>query len=309
MNLAQFKLEERLMPQMTLKARQQRIGLTLRPGSVTDAKPLGTICYEAFKTVAERHGFPPDFPTPAAATALAEEMLSRSDVHGVVAELDGRVVGSNFLWESGPVAGIGPITVDPDAQNGAVGRQLMEAVLERARRRGLEAVRLVQAAYHGRSLALYAKLGFAAREALTVLQGEALGLRIDGHEARPATAADADAANALCRRVHGHDRAGELRDAIRNGTARVVERDGRLTGYATDIGFFGHAVGEATGDMEALIAAAPSFSGPGFIVPTRNAALLRWCLERGLRFVQPMTLMTIGPYEDPRGAFLPSVLY
>jgi hypothetical protein len=38
----------------------------------------------------------------------------------------------------------------------------MEAVLERARQQGTAALRLVQAAYHSRSLSLYTKLGFAA---------------------------------------------------------------------------------------------------------------------------------------------------
>jgi hypothetical protein len=49
--------------------------------------------------------------------------------------------------------------------------------------------------------------------------------------------------NGLCRRVHGHDRSGELLDAIKQGTAKVVEHLGRITGYATDIAFFAHAVG------------------------------------------------------------------
>jgi hypothetical protein len=33
------------------------------------------------------------------------------------------VVGSNFLWEGDAIAGVGPITVDPAAQNGSVGRR------------------------------------------------------------------------------------------------------------------------------------------------------------------------------------------
>lgn len=45
------------------------------------------------------------------------------------------------------------------------------------------------------------------------------------------------------------------------------------------------------------------------LVPTRNAALFRWCLENGLRVVQPMTLMTIGLYNEPAGAYLPSILF
>jgi hypothetical protein len=45
------------------------------------------------------------------------------------------------------------------------------------------------------------------------------------------------------------------------------------------------------------------------LVPTRNAALMRWCLQHGLRIVQPMSLMTMGPYAEPNGAYLPSVLH
>jgi hypothetical protein len=236
-------------------------------------------------------------------------LLSRPDIHAVIAETDGRVVGSNFLWEADPVVGVGPITVDPGVQNKAIGRQLMGAVLERARQQGISAVRLVQAAYHSRSLSLYTKLGFVVREPLAVLQGHPPGSQMAGRGVRTATAADLDAANELSRRVHGHDRANDLRDAVGQGTATVVEHEGRITGYATSIGFFGHAVGETTEDLKALIAATPSFSGPGFLLPMRNAELFRWCLDQGLLVVQPVTLMSVGPYQEPQGAFLPSILY
>ena len=93
------------------------------------------------------------------------------------------------------------------------------------------------------------------------------------------------------------------------GTALVAERDGRITAYATAVAFFGHAVGETNADLQALIANADSFGGPGILVPTRNASLLRWCLDHGLRVVQPMTLMTIGLYNEPAGAYMPSILY
>jgi hypothetical protein len=68
------------------------------------------------------------------------------------------------------------------------------------------------------------------------------------------------------------------------------------------------AVAESNEDLTALIGAAQSFPGPGFLLPTRNSDLLRWCLERGC-VVQPMTLMSTGLYNEPRGAFLPSVIY
>ena len=37
--------------------------------------------------------------------------------------------------------------------------------------------------------------------------------------------------------------------------------------------------------------------------------MVRWCLEHGLRVTQPLTLMSRGLYNEPAGAFLPSILY
>jgi GNAT superfamily N-acetyltransferase len=283
--------------------------LRLRAGRPEDAERLGSICYGAFEAIAEGHNFPPDFPSPEFAGGLIGSLLSREDVYSVVAEADGRVVGSNFLWENMAIAGVGPVTIDPAAQNAAVGRRLMEDVLRRAKERNIAGVRLVQAAYHNRSLSLYTKLGFDTREPLSNLQGPAIGERIPGYAVRPAEGEDLYACNELALRVHGHDRGQELLGAIGQGTATVVEHDGRVTGYATGVGFFGHAVGESNEDLKALIGAAPEFPGPGFLLPTRNGEVLRWCLERGLRIVQPMTLMSLGLYNEPAGAFMPSVMY
>jgi N-acetylglutamate synthase-like GNAT family acetyltransferase len=227
----------------------------------------------------------------------------------IVAELDGRIVGSNVLDERSTIVGLGPITVDPAVQNRTIGRQLMQAALQRVAERRAPGVRLVQAAYHTRSLALYATLGFEVREPLVTLQGHPLAVQIPGHAVRQATEADLDGCDAVCRRVHGHDRRGELREAIADGTATVVEREGRLTGYATGLGYQGHAVGESHAELKALIGAALAFVGPGFILPTRNGEVFRWCLAHGLRVVQPMTLMSLGLYHEPQGAFLPSILY
>src|SRR5688572_26056932 len=121
---------------------------TLRPASRLDTEHAGRICYEAFRTISQQHAFPPDFPDVKSAVGLFDYMISRPDVHGVVAEHEKRVVGSNFLWKDGPVAGVGPITVDPAVQNARIGRRLMENVLQHAREEKIPAVRLVQAAYH-----------------------------------------------------------------------------------------------------------------------------------------------------------------
>jgi predicted N-acetyltransferase YhbS len=285
------------------------MNLRLRAGRPDDAEVCGSICFEAFSAIADQHNFPRDFPDSATASQLISFLLSRDFIHSVVAEVDGRIVGSNFLWESANIAGVGPITVDPEVQNIAVGRRLMEHVLQRARKQGFAGVRLVQAAYHNRSLSLYTKLGFDTREPLSTIQGTPLGLELPGYRVRPAAEGDVEECNQLCFKIHGHERGRELREAIGQGMATLVEHNGRITGYATLIGFFGHAVGEGNEDLKALIGAAQAFPGPGFLLPTRNSELLRWCLANGLRVVQPLTLMSLGLYSEPTGAFLPSIVY
>ena len=282
--------------------------LTLRLATTADSQELGRICYDAFGDISSRHNFPHDFPNVDAAVGLISFLTGHPGFYGVVAERDGMILGSNFLDERSQIAGVGPITVDPQAQDRGVGRRLMGAVLERAAARQFPGVRLVQAAYHARSFSLYVSLGFEVRESLACVQGPAIGETIPGRSVRQARESDLDACNQVCHLVHGHTRAGDLADAIKTGTATVVEHAGHITGYATSVAFFGHTVGETDDDVKALIGAAPGFDGPGFLVPARSP-LLRWCLEKRLRVAQLTTLMSVGLYNEPRGAFLPSILY
>ena len=284
--------------------------INIRVARPDDAEECGRICFKAFSTINAAHGFPCDFPSVEVTADLLSRMFSRPDeFYCVVAEIDERIVGSNGLDERSAIRGVGPITVDPEVQNFGVGRKLMQAVMKRAEEQSAPGVRLVQAAFHNRSLSLYSSLGFVVREPLTCMQGRTRERAVAGCAVRPATAADMDACSELARRVHGFDRAGQLSHAIELGRALVVERDGRVTGYATDLAFFGHATAEMNLDVQALIASVDSFGGPGILVPSRNAALMRWLLGSGLRVVQPMTLMSVGLYNEPAGAWLPSVTF
>jgi predicted N-acetyltransferase YhbS len=283
--------------------------LVIRRATPADAEVCGRICFEAFTALSNRHNFVQDFPGPEVSIGILSAMFSHPGFFCLVAEQDGKLIGSNCMDERSSIAGVGPITVDPAAQNRAAGRQLMHAVMARAAERKFAGIRLVQAAYHNRSLSLYAKLGFVVREPLSCMQGAAINKIPPGYRVRPAQAQDLAACNDLCLRIHGHERGGELNDAIRQGTAVVAESEGRITAYASALAFFGYSVGETNEDLRALISAAPAFLGSGILVPTRNAPLFRWCLENGLRVVQPMTLMTIGLYNEPAGAYLPSVLF
>jgi predicted N-acetyltransferase YhbS len=282
-------------------------GLTLRQVNLEDAAICGEICHDAFADIAGKHNFPKDFPSREAAIGSMTGIIAST--YGLVAELDGRVIGSNFMSENDSIFGVGPISVDPAAQNSGTGHALMQAMLDRAAGQKAAGVRLLQDAFHNRSFVLYTKLGFQMRVTTSVMQGPVPILDAGGPPVRPATADDFEPCSRLCFAVHGHDRANELRRAVERGTAMVVERNGRISGYTTAVAFFGHSVAETNEDLQALIAASPGFAGVGFHVPNENADLLRWCYANGLQMVKAMTLMTVGLYNEPKGCYLPSVLY
>ena len=283
--------------------------VTIRPARPDDSAACGQICYQAFSSISTAHGFPPDFPGPDVASGLFSSLFSDHGFYAVVAECGGRIIGSNVMDERAVVRGVGPITVDPGIQNSGVGRQLMQAVMDRATQTGAAGVRLVQAAFHNRSLSLYASLGFDIREPLSCMQGRTRERSMPGCTVRSARPVDEDACNELSRHIHGFDRGAELAQAIERGTALVVQRGDRITGYTTELAFFGHSTAETNLDLQALITSTDGFGGPGIFVPTRNNALFRWCLANGLRVVQPMTLMSVGLYGEPSGAWLPSILF
>ena len=138
---------------MTMGARME---LKLRRGVPADSAECGRICFEAFKSIADRHNFPQDFPSPDVASGLMSFLLAHPNFYSTVAELDGRIVGSNFLDERSQIGGVGPISVDPHTQTRGVGRRLMEDVLARSRARAFVGVRLVQAGYNNQnSLSLH----------------------------------------------------------------------------------------------------------------------------------------------------------
>src|SRR6267154_110073 len=124
--------------------------LNIRRAAPEDAAVCGPICYQAFYDINTAHNFPADIPSPEAATELLSMMFSHPGFYCVLAESGGRIIGCNCLDERSPIAGIGPITVDPEAQNLGVGRKLMQVVMDRARERHPAGMRLVQAAYHNR---------------------------------------------------------------------------------------------------------------------------------------------------------------
>ena len=281
----------------------------IRPVTSSDRESCGRILYEALQSSADAHSFRPDFPNRDVALLMMDFLLQRR--WGVAAEIDGQVVGSVFVEPGDCIAGIGPITVDPDLQQSGVGRRLMQAAIEYGHK--WEGIRLVQDAFNEVSMSLYASLGFDAKEPLAVMEGAPRGAPPGDVEVRPLLSDDVESCAALCRRVHGITRSSEVRLALERFRPLVAEREGRVTGYVATLELWaaGHGVAETARDLEALICEGAREAGHSvsFLLPIRQAELFRWCLQMGLRIVKPMTLMALGRYQEPEGLFLPSVSY
>ena len=159
---------------------------------------LGKILYEAFKHIADKHHFPPFFPSVALAREVIGGLVQRTDIYGVAALVDSQPVGSNFLEVTDEVAGVQVISVDVSFHGRGVGRALMEDVLSHARRNNFETARLLQESHNVGSLSLYASLGFDAKEAVAFMHPSAA----PGGGVRAITTADLPVIEQLSKRIY-----------------------------------------------------------------------------------------------------------
>jgi GNAT superfamily N-acetyltransferase len=289
------------------------MSLMIRPIEQNDAEICGKIGYEAHKTISSAHGYPSEQPSEEFGIGLIRRLLGSPNSWGVLAERQGKTLGSIFLhkFPPSPVVVIGPLTVHPSAEGG-VGTILMDAALTQARKQNYDQIRLVQSPSHIRSFVLYTKCGFTLREPLFLMQGQPLkggDNTISANVRLVRDENDISVCNDLCKSVYGFSREMELRQAKDQGVATMIEREDVITGYAAGVGIFGHAVAKSNEDLKELIANASAILGPGFFVPARNHEVINWLLKNGFQIGWPANLMTIGPYQEPQTPFLPSLAY
>ena len=283
--------------------------VTLRRPQANDSEELGRICYEAFKDISESHGFESDFPTVEFARIVIAASIARENQYGTAAFLDGRAAGSNFLTLLDEVGGVGPVSVDPPAQGHGIGRRLMLDVLEYARNNGIERVRLVQDAFNVVSMSLYSSLGFDTKAPLGMLL--IAPAEQPDESIRRVEPGDLDWAGELGREMYKVSRRDEFAVAPMMGmTPILLERGGRRSGYLIP-GFVGHGLAETEEDMLAMMgeAARQSQYPVRILVPLIEGSLFRKALARGHRLGKMMNLMALGPYEEPEGVWIPSVMY
>jgi ribosomal protein S18 acetylase RimI-like enzyme len=272
-----------------------------------DVPEIARILYDAFYDIATTHGFPPDFPNIEFCQAIVGLLMSNEQVYSACAYDGDRPRGSNYMNMWGDAAGIGPISVDLDAQGEGIGKSLMLDALQKARESGFEMVRLMQDSFNMRSLALYSSLGFDVKEPVAYMQLSDKGA-IDP-DFRTATPADFDAMDDLCRSIYHISRKNEYASLMQSGfPASVIDR-GHIAGYLIGTAI-GHGVAETDDDLLALYSSVGA-TAPGSLANCclRQGGLYRRALAAGHRNQKVMNLMAYGPYEDPVGTWCPSVMF
>jgi len=282
------------------------VTLEIVPASPDHVETLGELCYRAFGDISRRHGFETDFESVDLARMVIGGLVRNEDCYSIAAIDDGALAGSNFITTPDEVGTIGPISVDPDRQGKGIGRVLMEDTLRYARENGIERVRLMQDSFNMQSLALYASLGFDTKAPVALLVPAPANVP----EVRPATPDDLDAVERLSSEIYGVSRRQEVSHQL-SGPFRafVYEQGGRVVAYFTP-GLVGHGVGETEEALVAVVLGATAQVGPEFaraFCPLTEGSLYRRFLAAGCKNRKVMNLMALGPYEEPRGPWLPSV--
>jgi GNAT superfamily N-acetyltransferase len=223
---------------------------------------------------------------------------------GLVLERAGDVIGTAMWWTYGPAyASAGMIIVTASAQGGGFGSRLFSGVLEATDGRNV----LLNATEEG--LALYERRGFTAWDTVLQHQGwltapAATDVR-DG--IRPATPSDLAAIQAFDERATGLPRPSMVAALAEAGDLAVIEREGRVAGYAIARRWGrGHVIGpvatESPRDAQRLILAQLSKLHGQFVRLDVYAehGLGGWLESLGLERVGRATAMVKGrpPVSD-----------
>jgi predicted N-acetyltransferase YhbS len=220
---------------------------------------------------------------------------------GVVAELDGQIVGTTMGWPYGlDAATLGMVIVSRASRGGGIGRKLMDAVLARLGGRTV----LLNSTEAGAPL--YRKLGFEPVGTIHQHQGAAFSVPVarlrKGERVRPLGVSDAAAIIELDRRANGFQREGLVSALLESGQGVILDRGGEAAGFALFRRFGrGYALGPVVSPdrdgARALISHWLGSNAGMFIrVDTPgDSGLAAWLEKMGLKEVDCVTTMVLGP--------------
>jgi GNAT superfamily N-acetyltransferase len=223
---------------------------------------------------------------------------------GFAVEIGPRLVGTALWWPYGDdYASAGMIIVAEEAQRKGIGAALMDALLADAAGRTV----ILNSTEEG--FALYSRLGFVPHGQVHQHQA-ALVKPIDPDPARPVRQLRLDdrvAIHALDLLASGMDRRPLIDALFEIGEVKVIESEGRVTGYGCVRPWgrgvvIGPVVAADAADARALIAGLAAGQVGGFVridVPV-SGGLSPWLEGSGLPRVDRVVAMALG--EPPRQA-------
>lgn len=166
----------------------------------------------------------------------------RADPNAVLgAELDGELVGSNFVTNWGSFGFFGPLTVKPDLWNQGIAQRLLESTMALFDLWGTKHRGLFTFANSPKHLALYQKFGFSARPLVALMEKQVPAAAGSDGWSRLSTIAAREQSSAFeaCRRVtdeiyEGLNVEREIRAVIeqRLGDVVMLDLDSGLAGFA-----------------------------------------------------------------------------
>ncbi|TDU81905.1 acetyltransferase (GNAT) family protein [Prosthecobacter fusiformis] len=234
------------------------------------------------------------------------------------------LLGVCFTHERETHVAVGIVATSPEAAGRGVARQMMNAVLEKARQLG-KPVRLVSSALNLDSFSLYTKLGFVPG---TLFQDMMVNVSSTGmtvpapagaervREARPDEAAKlADFEHSLQGIRREKDFAFFMRNETGSWKVLLAENDsGEMTGFITlglSFGMLGPGVAADEASAAALLWKGLDHmrgSSPVFLVPCAAAGLVKTLYSWGARNLELHVAQSTSPGPAPRGIAFPTFL-
>ena len=169
-----------------------------------------------------------------------EWAIAHPTCYPIVADEDGRIVGTGLATANGRVGWVGAIFVAQDRRRIGLGSALSTAVIEELERQGCTSQVLI-ATEEGRPI--YERLGFRLQTRYVIQQSPATEPPADDGVVRPFAPEDFVAIAHLDRAATGEDRSGILRSFVDPATCLVAARtDGSIGGFVSRAPWGGRAL-------------------------------------------------------------------
>jgi GNAT superfamily N-acetyltransferase len=304
--------------------------IELRSMTGADATEVAELIYASINIWYRDHGHPEikfvGGPTITAVFYESYEALWPGSNVIAVNTANGRIMGSCFFHPRPTHVGLGIMNVHPNYFNAGVAKKLLQHVCAFTDDNGYPALRLTSSAFNLDSSSLYNRAGFVPRLAYqdmwVAVPDGGLGAAARGRDrVRPATAADAEAMEALELEISGVSRGPDYAHAIENAQgfwdAAVIESpSGEVEGYLISSGHaamnvMGPCVARTEEAAIALLARAIDlYPGrtPLALVPVERRRIVEQMYAWGARNSELHVCQVRGAFQPFRGVSMPTFM-